>query len=170
MKTYSNSKLDDLVQKAKDSERSRLNLNLHQSYEEPCQRLLNAIGLSSYIRPHRHQLDPKLETLIAVRGLFALITFDDHGKILDVVKFGTERYLEVNGVCVGVEIPPNVWHTVIALKDNSVLFEVKEGPFDPLVAKEFAEWAPAETDFDVFDYLGLLRSALLDDISIKTAD
>ena len=29
----------------------------------------------------------------------------------------------------GVDIPKNVWHTLQSLESNSVIFEVKEGPF-----------------------------------------
>ncbi len=31
----------------------------------------------------------------------------------------------------GVDIPKNVWHNVVALEPNSVIFECKEGPFVP---------------------------------------
>ena len=76
-----------LVIQAKSSRRARASFNLHHSFEEKCQRLLNAVGIDSYIQPHRHLLDPKVETLIAVQGLFAVITFDNAGKILKIFKF-----------------------------------------------------------------------------------
>lgn len=156
MKVFSNALLDVLIQEANSASRARLNLNLHQHFNDPCQRLFNAIGLNSYIQPHRHLLDPKIETLIALRGVFALLTFDNEGKVMDVVKFGSEKHLEIDGV--GVEVPSSVWHTVIALVDGSVLFEVKEGPFDPMRAKEFALWAPVEGSPDVLAYLSKLRN------------
>jgi len=46
---------------------------------------------------------------------------------------------------------------VIALRPDSVLFEVKSGPFDPLQAKEFAPWAPAEDSPETLFYLENLR-------------
>ena len=159
MKVFSNALLDRLSQDANSASRARMNLNLHEHFEDPCQRLFNAIGLNSYIQPHRHLLDPKIETLIALRGMFALITFDNEGKVMDIVKFGSEKHLEIDGV--GVEVPSNVWHTVVALIDGSLLFEVKEGPFDPTRAKEFALWAPIEGSSDVSAYLSKLRSRVL---------
>lgn len=43
--------LESLVAKAKNSPRLRQNYNLHDSYDEPCQRLLNAIEPDSYLPP-----------------------------------------------------------------------------------------------------------------------
>lgn len=44
----------------------------------------------------------------------------------------------------GVELPAGTWHTIVPLLDNSVLLEVKSGPFAPNLAKEFAPLAPEE--------------------------
>ena len=89
---FSTSYLDSLIAEAERSPRRRQFRNVHRSMSEPAQRLFNAIEPDSYVRPHRHQLDPKDETLIAVRGLFALITFSDEGEITDIVHFGSEKY------------------------------------------------------------------------------
>ena len=55
--------------------------NLHLDYAELCKRLFNAIGVDSYISPHRHFQDPKEETMIAIKELFALIISDEVGRI-----------------------------------------------------------------------------------------
>ncbi len=61
------------------------------------------------------------------------------------IKFGSDLYRKPHINCgVGVEIPPNTCYTVIALSESAILFEVKEGPFDPLSSKEIAPWAPNE--------------------------
>ena len=44
----------------------------------------------------------------------------------------------------GCDIRPGVWHTIFALAPDTVLFEVKPGPYDPGVDKEFAPWSPPE--------------------------
>ena len=51
--------LDSLAEKAKDNPRLRQHCNLHDSYEEPSHRLLNAMEPGSYLRPHRHFIDAK---------------------------------------------------------------------------------------------------------------
>lgn len=153
--------MGSLLAQAAVSPRRRQHRNLHLSFIEPCQRLLNAIEPGSYIRPHRHSLDPKAESLVAVRGKFALITFDERGLTECVVQFGTELYGCDERLDVGVEIPAGTWHTVIALVRGSVLLEVKSGPFDPGAGKELAPWAPEEGSPSAIDYFQeLCRIAL----------
>lgn len=147
--------LDDLVDRAATSPRLRQHANLHASYSEPCQRLFNAIGVDSYIRPHRHRVDPKTETLLAVRGRLTLVLFDEQGHVIEVVDFGAAAHQ--SGCEVGVELSPGVWHTVLAEEPGSVLFEVKAGPFEPVLAKEWAPWAPEEGSAEVSAYMAQLR-------------
>ena len=67
MKTFSGEYLDFLSVQAKSNPRLRQQDNIYESYQETCQRLFNAIEPCSYIRPHRHAIDPKDELLVAVR-------------------------------------------------------------------------------------------------------
>jgi len=158
-KIISRNLLDDLGEKARQSSRGRQHHNIHDSYEDPCQKLLNAVGTDSYIRPHRHALDPKDECLIAAKGLFALIVFNEEGEVRHVERFGTERYYRNDpAISLGVELPAGIWHTVIALEPDSVLLELKAGPFNPDAAKEFAPWAPEEGSAEAEEYLCCLRS------------
>ena len=148
-----NQLLDDLCQQADNSSRSRQHFNIHSSYEENCQRLFNAIQVNSYIPPHRHSIADKKELLVAIRGVFSLITFDDWGGFVQSVCFGTEKYSGDLCPNVGVEIPSDTWHTVIARQENSILLEVKEGPFVSDEAKEFALWAPRDDSAAVDSFL-----------------
>ena len=143
--------LDSLVVKTKISPKLRQHQNIHESYQDPCQRIFNAIDMKSYIRPHRHLLDHKKECLIALCGIMALIVFNDTGQVVETIRFGTEKHKN-EALNIGVELPPMAWHTVIPLIPGSILFEVKEGPFDPTLAKEWAPWAPEEmtTESEIF--------------------
>ena len=155
MDVFSSKYLNTLISEAGVSDRKRQHRNIHRSFHEKCQRLMNAIGVDSYIAPHRHRLDPKSECLIAVRGLFAAVIFSDKGTVEKIDFFGTEKFKNLS---VGLELTPEVWHTVFALTQGSILFEVKEGPFDAKKAKEFAPWAPSEGSADAQDYLDQLRA------------
>ncbi len=148
--------LRSLVDEAQRSPRARQHRNIHTSFEDGCQRFMNAIVQDSYIRPHRHSMPPKAETQIAIRGRFSLITFDESGEIAEVVVFGTERY----GLIAGVEIPPCIWHTIVALEPAGVLLELKAGPFDPKIAKELAPWSPEEQTKSAIAYLETLKAHL----------
>ena len=151
--TFSSELLATLVQQGHQSPRKRQHQNIHKSFDDPCQRFLNAVGTDSYIRPHRHALDPKTEDLFAVRGAFALVLFDERGGIAAIERFGTEKHGGEAGMAVGVELAPGAWHTVLALTEGAVLLELKAGPFIPTAAKEFAPWAPEEGSAHAASYL-----------------
>jgi cupin fold WbuC family metalloprotein len=149
--------LDTLTQSAQQSSRQRQHKNIHQHYNEPCQRLFNAIGIDSYIRPHRHSIDPKDECLIAVRGRMALLVFDDIGQVKQIIRFGAQINEAQQAIGVVVNLSAGDWHTVIAEVPGSILFEVKSGPFNPEQAKEWAAWAPAENTPEAAEYLMELK-------------
>jgi cupin fold WbuC family metalloprotein len=151
MKIFDAHYLKDLTKQASLSPRLRQHHNIHKSYQDVCQRLFNSIEPGSYIRPHRHTSDPKDELLIAVRGVMALVIFDDQGDLISVVRFGTERHGE--NMALGAEVTSSTWHTVIALEPGCILLEIKAGPFDPNEPKDLALWAPEEGSALARDYL-----------------
>lgn len=151
MKVFRADYLDQLTARAKTNPRIRQHRNIHESHNDPCQRLFNAIEPESYIRPHRHSTDPREELLVAVRGSLALVLFDDQGEVTEIVHFGTGGACA--GLAAGVEVPSDKWHTVLALESGSILLEVKAGPFDPSKIKDLAEWAPPEGAVEANSYL-----------------
>ena len=152
--------LNTLISEAAKSPRLMQHQNIHTSYQDPCQRFMNGIGVDSYIRPHRHLLDPKAETLIAIQGLFALVTFDDEGTVQEIIHFGTEKYNDREGLSVGADLPAETWHTIIARVPDAVLLELKAGPYDQNAAKEPAPWAPEEQTAEGNDFLIKLKSLI----------
>lgn len=138
MKLLSQSSLDALAAKATASPRKRAHLNLHESPSDLVQRFFVAADRDTYIRPHRHLA--KAELALVVRGRFDILTFDDDGVV-------TARWMVGEGTdSLGYEAALMTWHTLVSRVDGAVFLEVKEGPYDPAVAAEFAAWAPAEGD------------------------
>ena len=154
MKALDAQYLNDLTGLAKNSPRFRQHRNIHQSYQDACQRLFNAIEPGSYIRPHRHASEPREELLIAIRGSMALITFDDQGSVTGILRFGSEKH--GSDLAVGAEVASSTWHTVVALEHGCVLLEVKAGPFDPNQPKDLAMWAPEEGSAMAQGYLQVI--------------
>ena len=152
MKLIKQQTLDELSRQAAQSGRRRRNLNLHDDYDDPCQRLFNALEPDSYVRPHRHVGSAKAECFMAVRGRMALLVFDDRGGIEEIVPFG-------DGCDVlAVDLPPGIWHMLVALEPGSVFFETKRGPYEPRVDKDFAPWAPAEGSVAALEYLAVIMT------------
>lgn len=140
-----NAKADD----ARQSSRKRDIHIFHTGDQDPLQRMLNAIQPGSYITPHRHHIPPKSESILVLEGALAYVPFDDDGTALE-----SEFALldPGRGVC-GVDIRPTVWHTIFALEPDTVIFEVKSGPYDPSGDEGFAAWAPPEGSPEAVKYL-----------------
>lgn len=128
-----------LSAKAQGVARARANLNLHPQLDDPVQRFLNAIEPGSYVRPHRHaEPQAKWELFVVLSGAVAVLVLDDAGVVQERV------VLDAAGDCRAVEIPAGAWHTLAALVAGTVLFECKQGPYQPASDKDFAPWAPRE--------------------------
>jgi len=151
MKLFSHSLLDDLATRAQTSPRARAHHNIHETPADPVQRFFVVTNRNSYFRPHRHIA--KAELALVLRGRFHILTFDERGKV-------TARYSvgEDTG-SMAYETPRATWHTLVADTDGSAFLEVKEGPYDPLTASEFADWAPPEGDPAAATFLKWYRTA-----------
>ena len=115
--------LDKVSLRAKESPRLRMNYNFHQSLDEKCHRMLNAVEPGTEVPIHRHPT--KDESFVILRGKVRSTTYNDDGSIIDSVVLSQE-----DGVY-GVDIPKGIWHKLESLETNSVIFECKEGPFVP---------------------------------------
>lgn len=136
MRLFSRTLFDELSARAAASPRQRTHHNVHAEASDPVQRFFVAANRSSYFRPHRHLT--KSELALVLRGQVEVVTFDDGGAI-------TGRYSVGDGSPnLAYETPRGMWHTLIAQSDGSLFFEVKEGPYVPATASEFAPWAPPE--------------------------
>lgn len=143
--------LDRVSALAAQSPRRRKNHNFHAHEADASNRLLNAVEPDSYVQPHRH-LDPaKDETMVALRGKFGIVFFDEEGNVTG------KEVIEAGGRNLGVNVPHGVYHTVLSLAPGSVFFEAKAGPFQPLTASEKAPWAPVEGDPEAGDFHARMR-------------
>ena len=144
--------LDALTAEARRSPRLRMNRNLH-AMDDPIHRLLNATEPGTYVAPHRHLASPRRETLSVVRGRGAVVVFGDAGDVRGI------RVLAPGGPVLAIEIPPECWHTLVALEPGTVWFEVKAGPYVAPPPEDCATWAPAASQQDAAAaYLGRLEA------------
>ena len=93
--------------------------NFHQSLEDKCHRMLNAVEPGTVVAIHRRVA--KDESFVILRGKVRVTTHDDDGSIIEDVVLSQES----GGY--GVDIPKGVWHMVEALELGSVVFECKAG-------------------------------------------
>lgn len=138
--------MEELVVRAAAAPRLRTHHNFH-ALEDGYQRMLNVAQPGSYIAPHMHRDPAKSESFVVLRGEIAFFCFDDEGHVTLARRLGPAR------AAVGVDLIPGVWHTFLATAPGTVVFEGKNGPYDPATDKIFAPWAPTEGDAAVGAYM-----------------
>ena len=146
--------LDTVSRKAQTSPRLRINHNFHNSASDTLHRMLNAVEPNSYVCPHKHENPNKREAFIILQGSMLVVQFDNLGNITD------HTILNAQKGNYGVEIPPATYHTIVALEVGTVVYEVKDGPYDVTNDKGFATWAPQEGSPDSTEYLRMLFEKL----------
>ena len=134
-------------EKAKTNPRLRQNFNFHKEDAATLQRMLNALELGTYIQPHKHENPDKVEAFFVLRGRILVVEFDDEGHITESIILDSKKGNY------GAEIAPRTWHTIICLEAGSVAYEVKDGPYNAAVDKNFAPWAPTEGDENCAAYI-----------------
>ena len=120
--TITQALLDALTAQAKASSRLRMNLDLRNSPEDQSQRMLNAIEPGTVMPIHRHRSSS--ETVVCIRGHFEEYLYDSDGQLTDTIDM-------VPGGNV-LNVPAMQWHSLKSLETGTVLFECKDGPYEPL--------------------------------------
>lgn len=127
--------LTTLGQQARQSPRLRANSNLHPELDDPIQRLAIAMEPDTLILPHRHT--HTWEVLIALRGCFTVLLFDDIGRVVERAELGVDASV--------IEIPRGGWHAVLSREAGAVIFEVKHGPYMPIAEADVATWSKSSS-------------------------
>jgi cupin fold WbuC family metalloprotein len=139
MRVITEETIAELLSRAFASPRKRTNLYLHHELSGPTNRFLNAGIAGTYVRPHRHRIG-KWELLSVMQGSVDVMTFSADGAVKNRVS------LSAAGANLVVEISGGVWHSIVFRAPGAVVLEIKPGPYEPLLDKEFANWAPSEDD------------------------
>ena len=123
--------LDDLSAQAKVPLRMRMNMDLRNSPSDGSQRMLNALEPGTVMPIHRHRASS--ETVVIIRGKIQWVFYDDDGN-------ETERVtLDANGEPRCLNVEKGRWHSLECLESGSVLFECKDGAYEPLGEGEIFE-------------------------------
>lgn len=116
--------LDDLSVQAKANPRLRQAYDLRTTPGDSSQRILNAVEPGTVLPIHRHR--GSTETIVCLRGKVVQHYFDDNGnKIASFV-------LAPNTAQVAMNVPVGQLHALESLESGSVIFEAKDGAYEPL--------------------------------------
>lgn len=135
---------------ASNSSRRRYPKLLHKPGDE-FNRVFNFTMGDSYMQPHLHPGEEKIEEIFLVKGRLAIFFFDDSGSIIQIIN------LKEEGVDF-VRVPAYTWHTYVMLTNEVITYETMEGKYDPKNWKSFAPWAPLEGSLESLAYLEFLKA------------
>lgn len=132
--------LDTLSQQAKANPRLRQAFDLRTTPEDQSQRILNAVEPGTILPIHRHR--GSTETIIVLCGKVVQHYYNDAGE-------KTASYeLAPNSAQVGMSVPVGQWHALESLEEGSVIFECKDGTYQPLSAEDILEVAQEGKKFN----------------------
>ena len=123
--------LDILTSQAKSSPRLRMNYDLRNNPEDHSQRMLNALEPGTIMPIHRHRNSS--ETVVMLRGKVKWLFYDDNGNLTN------SFIVEAGGNFCGLNVPQGQWHSLESLESGSVIFEAKDGVWEPLVEEDIIE-------------------------------
>lgn len=116
--------LDSLSAQAKANPRLRQAYDLRTTPDDKSQRMLNALEPGTIMPIHRHRNTS--ETMVMVRGKLIERFYDNNGNLID------EFVMEPCGQYPMVQIEAGRWHSLEVLEEGAVIFEAKDGVYEPL--------------------------------------
>lgn len=120
--------LDNLSAQAKANPRLRQNYDLRTDSADQSQRMLNALEIGTTLPIHRHT--KSTETLVMVRGKLREEFYNDNGEVIESI------ILETGGETPMLQIPVGQWHSLEVLEEGTVIFEAKDGAYEPLAEED----------------------------------
>jgi hypothetical protein len=125
MKIITQDIINDTCTKASLSERKRMNYNIHETLDEDFHKMINAFQVGTKIPVHRHLHPSRKETYILLQGKLDVVRFNDEGHIISRTELSKE-----SGNLIA-EMLPEDWHTLDIKEPDTVIVEIKKGPYIP---------------------------------------
>ena len=123
--------MENLSLQAKESPRLRQAFDLRTTPNDSSQRSLNAVEPGTVLPIHRHR--GSTETLVCLRGKVVQHYYNDNGEKI------ASYELAPNTANVGMSVPVGQWHALESLEEGSIIFECKDGAYQPLLAEDILE-------------------------------
>lgn len=124
--------LNSLTAQAKESPRLRVAYDLRtqasasaiEGKQDNSQRILNALEPGTVLPIHRHRTST--ETITCLRGKCVQYLYDENGNKVD------EVLMQPASDCMAMSVEVGQWHRLECLESGTVIFEAKDGAYEPL--------------------------------------
>lgn len=124
---FDNSFFEDLSKKAKESPRLRVNFDLRNSPEDGSQRMLNALEPGTVLPIHRHRKSS--EIMVVIKGSVKETFYNESGEM-------TSTWTLKSGENSIIEIPVGQWHSLECLESGTIIYESKDGKYEPTSSED----------------------------------
>ena len=135
---------------SKNSIRNRYCHILHKKGAE-FNKVFNLMLYNSYMQPHLHPGEEKIEKIHVVKGSLCFFFFDEEGKVKEKI------YLKANGKNY-ISVPAFSWHTYVMTSKVVLTYETMMGKYHPSTWKTLAHWAPKEQSPQSINYFKDLQN------------
>ena len=116
--------LASLTLQAKQYPRLRQAYDLRNSTNAQSQRMLNALEPGTVLPIHRHRKTSEVTSV--VRGRVRQNMYDDNGVLIESFEASADGFPNFYVTPIGV------WHNTECLESGTVIFEAKDGAYEPL--------------------------------------
>lgn len=116
--------LDSLTLHAKQNPQLRQAYDLRISINDQSQRMLNALEPGTVLPIHRHGKTSEVTSV--VRGRVRQNMYDDNGTLIESFEASADGFPNF------YVTPCGVWHNTECLESGTVIFEAKDGAYEPL--------------------------------------
>ena len=151
MVDFNKTMMNELIKDSHLSLRKRSAKSFHSPDYHGPRILALCMQMESYLRPHMHSAEFS-EEIIHINGRICLVLFDSEGNI------NSHKILDQNDKI--ATVPAKTYHLVLSLAEDSMFFEVSQGPYDNLTYKTPASWAPEEGSKDEKSYLDNIKNLI----------
>lgn len=131
--------LDTLSAQAKANPRLRQAYDLRNGENDNSQRMLNALEPGTVMPIHRHRNTS--ESIAIIRGKMVMRFFDDNGNVTDEFVMAPTSLHSLPSMPEGecneptipmIQVEAGQWHSLEVLEEGTVVFEAKDGKYEPL--------------------------------------
>ena len=116
--------MDSFTLQAKQNPNLRQAYDLFNSTNDQSQRMLNALEPETVLPIHRHRKTSEVTSV--VRGRVRQNMYDDNGTLIESFEASADDFPNF------YVTPCGVWHNTECLESGTVIFEAKDGAYEPL--------------------------------------
>lgn len=123
--------LDNLSAQAKRNPRLRMNYDLRNGEGDQSQRMLNALEPGTIVPIHRHQSSSEIVTII--RGAIREYFYDEEENVVESIELRQGCDVPI------LVVPKGVWHNLECLESGTIIYESKDGAYEPQKPEDIME-------------------------------